>query len=232
MTNTHWVTKYCKAFFDNRAQPDSQHDASIEGELAKRTESLVYAASGTTRTWHWPTVRGFTGYGTNFVAPRAQFSAVNTWTDFYVGAASNTDTRFQLPWRWTEDFDGGMLVYAQIATCTQVKILFRMNCETLLDACSSDGGSLGTPSKSPDGDVDLAGWWHANTGTVKDPWRLASYTSRLTPTSPPANRRIELVPQVYLDVPSDPTLDVSGTVEAHIVGLTVMDTIEPTVGGW
>lgn len=227
---TKGIQKIVHPFLDGRAQPDSPHDGNLESELAAQTQALAYRCSGNTRSWTWLKPMPLSGWGSTSDAPLAEVTALSTWTGFYVGRLQSIGEPycdFALPWLLTPSFDW-ILCFAQLAVETKVRLSFRIRCSTLLDACSSDNGVLTMHGSLMARPSSMIGWQLSGSGS----FGVQTWSSWLAVTTPPANRRILITPEVSIDDSYGPQFDVSGMIPVRLLSIHLLDSLEHNGGAW
>lgn len=217
--------RYAQPLFDRTGEHDSPHGADMAQGYAQQTDTLVWRCSGATRTWVWagPGYEGASLSVPHGGIPKASITAADTWTGFTVWSVS-----FGLPWRFTESFEK-ILFYTTLISAAGARLKVRWNSEQLVDAVASATGDDSDATLKPNAWPDMVSYVLMNSQNTKL-FLQGSWASWLTPTVP-ANRRIELKPQVKAP-DDDQRFSVSGTVDVWMVSVAVLDVPPRDSVGW
>jgi len=223
------IPRILHPLFDRAAQPDSPHDAPLEATLAQQTQTLAFMGSLATRCWNWPRHDNLYGGITRHDCPKAYVSAIDTWTDFSIGWEDSLDDyepycTYELPWLLTVSVEN-VLAICQIAARQSARVDFRVNASTLIDACSSDSGFVTNYNKLVSEHPQAIGWRDS-----EKPFFYTTMTSHVKVTSPPANRRIKLTPQVRISEDVNFDFDNGEIVALFMMGMQIMDILPEEEG--
>lgn len=215
------VDRIINPFADRGPQPDAPHSGGLDLALARETDALAFHGCGTSRSWVYifpGTTYQAGGFLSGECAPIAHVASAGSWVDLEAYAAT---APAMFPWRFTEDH-AAIEVSATLACMHEVRIGFRCQARTLVDAVATTTGSSSAYHCRESAAMAL---WQRSSQSSSDINRVARFTSVIYAPAVPANRRIALVPQVAVfQADYGPfRLASPGTVAVQLVDMCAID---------